>query len=181
VFSFLIIVFFSMMYAVKGGSGNIFKNWDSIRARNEVLDRLLDGKVLSTLLIWSVVTALTANGWEGAKWAAAWLLAVTPSMGEEHGAIGRLKKSWGPYINKGFGRSYGIKKGLQRGVWMGACMAVATGFTPFLWASLLFVPTVFIGQEINWHLYQTNGWRAAEPLIGAVVFGVPAALYFYAL
>jgi len=108
----------------------------------------------------------------------AWLAAVAPSMGEEHGAIGTSRHGWGDYVEHAdsFGRIYGIKKGTQRGVWMGACMALATGFIPFIAFSLLFVPAVFIGQEIYYRITGNDSWVLSEPLIGAFVFGVPAAL-----
>ena len=46
-----------------------------------------------------------------------------------------------------------------------------------LYASLLFVPSVFIGQEITYRLTGRDGWALSEPLIGALVFGLGVALW----
>ncbi len=191
----IICIFFGFLYALKGGSGNsLFGWWADFRAKNWLTERLLDGKVISTLgafLFGLVVTSdlVVLFGDVGVPEyrlrfqpalmiAAGWLAGVAPSMGEEHGAIGRFGYSWGPYISDSFfGRMYGIKKGLQRGVWMGACMTLATGFVPFILTSLLFVPAVFIGQEITYRLTGRDGWALSEPIIGALVFGLGFALW----
>jgi len=193
----IITALFGLFYALKGGSGpSIFPWWERIRGKNKITERLLDGKVISTALVFvfalfATAETISANGGlygvpeyafqflPATLFAAAWLLAVAPSMGEEHGAIGRIGKAWGAYIKaeKSFGREYGIKKGLQRGVWMGAFMALATGYAGFIVASLLFVPAVFVGQQLSWMLFKRDGWVLAEPIIGALVFGVPTALW----
>lgn len=177
--SFLTIIICGFLYAIKGGSGNFLKNWNYVRAKNKILHRLLDGKVLSTLLFWVFITAVTGNGLLGIFMALAWLAAVAPSMGEEHGAVGRWGYAWGPYIDhpEKFGRRYGVNKSIHRGVWMGACFTVVTGFPLFLWFSLLYVPCVFIGQQINRWILKTDGWTLAEPIIGAIVIGAPLAYF----
>lgn len=189
----LTILFFGLCFALKGGSGPyIFGWWKRVREKNKFTERLLDGKVVSTILafLFAVVVYSTKTGvsskygvptysvdiWPPVLFSLGWLASVTPSLGEEHGAIGRIGKAWGPYIDKGFGRSYGVKKGLQRGVWMGACMAVATGFVPYLCASFLYVPTVFLGQELYYRVTGKDSWVLSEPLVGALIFGVPTAL-----
>ena len=197
----IICVWFGFLYALKGGSGKtIFPWWAKLRATNAITERLLDGKVISTIgallfaLIASVDTVSIDGGAYGVPeyavnflpaivFAAAWLAAVAPSMGEEHGAIGTTRHGWGEYVDysQAFGRSYGIKKGLQRGVWMGACMALATGFTPYIAFSLLFVPAVFIGQEIYYRITGNDSWVLSEPLIGLTVFGIPTALWIAAI
>ena len=171
--------FFALLYALKGGSGkDIFPWWSKLRATNRITERLLDGKVISTSLLFVVSLFVTLDILTSLVFSAAWLAAVAPSMGEEHGAIGRYKKAWGDYLDypDSFGRMYGVKKGLQRGVWMGACMVLATGYIPYICFSLLFVPCVFIGQELYFRLYKTDSWVLSEPLIGAIVFGIPTAL-----
>lgn len=198
--SAIIILFFGFAYALKGGSGaNIFPWWGRLRESNVILERLLDGKVISTLgvflfslfILTPVMVTISSGEFGVPEYdldfmaslliAAAWLLSVAPSMGEEHGAIGDHKEAWGQYVtNEDFGRLYGVKKGIQRGVWMGAFMALATGYLPFVCFSLLFVPCVCVGQILNRIILKQRGWTLAEPIIGAVVFGAPTALWFAA-
>ncbi len=195
--SVIIIALFALFYALKGGSGKtLFPWWEKFRASNVFTERLLDGKVISTIGVFifglfAQLETISINGGafgvpeytldlHGAIFlAVAWLLAVAPSLGEEHGAIGRVGHAWGSYVTSPnvFGREYGVKKGLQRGVWMGACMALVTGFIPFICTSLLFVPAVFIGQEITFRLTGRDGWALSEPIIGAAVFGLGVALW----
>lgn len=196
---------FAVFYALKGGSGPFFfKNWHYVRDKNKFFDRLLDGKVISTILAFLFIAAFTANLtdlqtaqdpavykillWPSLLFAAGWLLSVAPSMGEEHGAIGTSQGGWGPYIDalrpdgrKYFGRTYGIKKGIQRGIWIGAIMAAFTGYLPFVFWSLAFVPAVFIGQEIWWRWRGSNSWALSEPIIGALCYGIPTAGYILSL
>lgn len=191
----LTVIFCALLYALKGGSGPyLFKRWAELRATNKITERLMDGKVISTIgafLLALIGTAdlvvllgergvpeYSAHFFVALKFAAAWLLSVAPSMGEEHGAIGRWKHAWGEYVELGLGRSYGVKKGIQRGVWIGAIMTLATGFIPYIWFSFLFVPCVFIGQELYYRVTGRDSWVLSEPIIGAVVYGVPTALYF---
>lgn len=173
----MICSFFALMYALKGGSGkDVFPWWTKLRNKNKFTERLLDGKVISTATIFVISMFFTIDISTSLLFSAAWLAAVAPSMGEEHGAIGTSTHWWGKYRLSGFGRSYGIKKGLQRGVWMGACMALATGYIWYIPFSLLFIPCVFIGQEIYFRLNGSDSWVLSEPLIGAFVFGLPTAL-----
>lgn len=178
--TFLTVLICAVLYAVKGGSGNVFKNWNKVRDKSLILDRLLDGKVLSTLLMGIFCIFATQDGVMTIALMTAWIVAVSPSMGEEHGAIGDYKGALPMYIERALtqrGRSYDIKKGLQRGVFMGASFAVVTGFTGFIIASLLFVPCVYIGQSLNRILMKVPGWTLAEPLIGGIVIGIPLGIY----
>ena len=188
----LTIAFFGLAYAIKGAS--VF-DFTKIRAKSKILERLFDGKVLSTIMvgIFGIVT-YEGNDLYPLILMAAWLLAVSPSMGEEHGAIGyfslrywrfhdtllnRIKACFvelDGYKSTYRGRMYDVKKGLQRGVWMGAVMAFATGNLMFIPLSLLFVPAVFIGQGINRLILKRDGWTLAEPIIGAAVFGIGMAI-----
>lgn len=187
---------FGILYALKGGSGNILTWWDRVRATNKFTERLMDGKIISTIgaflfaLLFNVTTVSVDGGaygvpeyavhfWPALVFAGAWLLSVAPSMGEEHGAVGRIGNAWGEYVeyDEDFGRSYGIKKAIQRGVWMGAIMAFATGYIWYIPASLLFVPAVFAGQQLGYMIFKRDGWVLSEPLIGAFVFGLPT--YFW--
>lgn len=189
---------FAALYAIKGGSGyRFFPNWNYVREKNRVYDRLLDGKVITPLLACLFFYIATGDFGHAVLFAGAWLLAVAPSMGEEHGAIGRfdfeelgrhdtlidkIKHSTtalGGYLRKDQthrGRFYDVKKGLQRGVWMGAFMTLATGFIPYICFSFLFVPCVFVGQEIGYRITGKDGWALSELIIGAVLFGLPTAI-----
>lgn len=177
------IIVFAVLYAIKGGSGaEVFRNWNHVRSKSAILDTILDGKTLSTIGAIIVGSIGTGNVTQGVLIGLAWLVAVSPSMGEEHGAIGDHKGMLPAYLERDItvrGRKYDVKKGIQRGVFMGAAFALATGFTGFIAASLLFVPCVWAGQSLNRIILKTPGWTLAEPLIGAVVFGVPFGFYFH--
>lgn len=191
---------FAVLYALKGGSGpHLFKNWAYVREKSDFYDRLLDGKVISTILAFITVALFTtsfpdlqtAQDWGVVKillmtpalFALGWLVSVAPSMGEEHGAIGTSQGGWGQYVvavypgteRKAFGRGYGVKKGIQRGIFIGAVMAAFTGFLPFVLWSLAFVPMVFIGQELYFRWKGQNSWVLSEPLIGLFCYGMPTA------
>lgn len=207
----IIMAIFGFLYALKGGSGRtIFPWWKEFRAKNKYTERLLDGKIISTLgaFLFAVlfnVEIVSLNGGAygvpeyavkllpAALFAVGWLVAVAPSMGEEHDAIGRIKWAGGKYIKwmpeiktvKMFGkplfkyregRMYGIKKGLLRGMWMGGIMCLVTWSPVFIITSFLFVPSVFVGQQLGWMILKKNGWALAEPIIGAFVFGL--SVYF---
>lgn len=178
------ILTFALAYGVKGGNLHaIFKNYGEVRERNYLLDRLLDGKVLSSIIVLAWATSVTLITQQNLtilpyEWLSpiaitcAWLLSVAPSMGEEYSAI-LNSKSKNPYQDH-FTRSYGIKKAVQRGVWMGAIMALVTGYIGFIAASFAFVPLAWVALHyapkkilIPW------GW--SEVLIGVVCFGVPFA------
>lgn len=176
----IISIVCGIIYAIKGGSGNVLKNWNYVRDKNKILDRVLDGKVLSTFLffVMSIVLFGFSNPVLIIPLTIAWLVSVAPSMGEEHGSIGDYKEGWGKYIERGFPRDYGIKKCVQRGLVFGAAFTAATGYIPFLWLSLLFVPSVFIGQCLNRLVLDRRGWTLAEPIIGAFVVGIPLGMFF---
>lgn len=175
----LTILVCACAYAIKGGSGNILKNWNYVRDKNKIYDRLLDGKVLSTIVMF--VVAGVGTGWDmymTCAIALAWLVSVAPSIGEENGSIGDHNGAWGTYIERGFPRDYGIKKGVQRGLVFGAAFAAVTSDINFIWFSLAFVPATFIGQCLNYLVLKKRGWTLAEPIIGAIVVGVPLGIYF---
>lgn len=155
----LYILAFACMYALKGDQ---FK----IRA----------GRLLSILLAFAVPFFDTGDWVFATKIAAAWCVGVFPSMGEEAGAIGRWGYWWGKYKERGFSRSYGVKKALQRGCWLGACFTIATGSVLFLPAmSFGFVVLHFVGQDIYYRIWKSDDWKYSEPMIGALL-GVCLAL-----
>lgn len=106
------------------------------------------------------------------------------SMGEEAGAVGRWGHAWGQYIRvkdvdgeNPFGRSYGVKKALHRGVFLGALLTLATGFTPFILAGASFPLVYFLGSTLTYLIMKKpQSWTLAEPIYGAVI-GIAAVFY----
>lgn len=172
---------FAIAYAVKGGQlGHIIPHVETLRKRNKVFNRLFDGKVLSTLILLIYTSFITVYyqvnlGMLPSAWMSciaivlAWLGAVAPSVGEENDAL--MNK--GAYVDSPeFGRVYGIKKALQRGVWMGALMTLVTGYEGFILASFLYVPLVWLA--LNYTPDKVlDSWGWSEVLIGVVLFGLP--------
>lgn len=187
------ILFFAAMYAIKGGWLGMIPGVKELREKSKIFDRLLDGKVASTIgvFVFFVVAFHLQLGSlvpHGLPWyqlyivtplllAAAWLIGVAPSMGEEAGAVGRIGRAWGDYIDAGFGRSYGIKKALQRGVFLGAPFTIVTGDPIFLILGALFPVMHFVGQQIYYMIHRVDSWKYAEPLIGAVCIGIGVGSY----
>lgn len=176
------IITFTIAYMIKGGWLGKIKVVDGFEQKSWLSGRMVDGKVLSTIIIF-VLGLMSYDITQGLIWAAAWLLAVAPSMGEEAGAIGRTDKWWGDYKdavypkwhhNQGqvvFGRRYGILKGVQRGAWIGAVFTVAGATTlsiPIM--GLGFVAAHFIGQELYFRIHKSGqSWAYAEPIIGSLL------------
>lgn len=163
----LCAIVFSVLYAVKGGQHGHLKVFSTLRRRSKILDRILDGKVLSTIGV--LLFSLFAGIDNAIALSALWLLAIAPSMGEEAGAVGGFKGGWGPYIEKGFGRDYGVKKALQRGVFSGACLAIATGSVMPIIAGALFVPAYWVGISIQ---QSRTGSVVADWNVSELIFGV---------
>lgn len=160
----LIIPFFAIMMAIKGG-------W--IGKFNKKIGDILEGAHFSALLIALVFAPLV--GWLSVAIGAAWWLGVRPSMGEEAGAIGTYKQSWGEYVDY-FDRGYGIKKSIQRGAWFGVPLAIVTGFIGWIIAGLAFPVVYFISMSARQYFTKSNSWDWAEPLYG-LCFGIAA--YYY--
>lgn len=132
-----------------------------------IVHSLLDGKVASTILYGLLIWALPVSA-NPVFCALFWLLAVSPSMGEDVGAVGGYRGGWGPYIDKGFGRMYGVKKCLQRGVFMGFVLGLPFWDIGFGLAGALLPIIAFISISIE--QYRTGivkaSWHLHEPLIG---------------
>lgn len=96
---------------------------------------------------------------------------MASSVGEEIGAVGGYRGYWGPYINKGFGRSYGVKKAIQRGVFAGAVLSL--GFYSLLPILLgaLFPVAYYAGVSIE--QFRTGAinanWHLGEIIWGAII------------
>ena len=105
-------------------------------------------------------------------------LFILVSMGEEAGAVGDYKGAWGPYIEKGFGRNYGIKKSIQYGVYGVGVIGIALGsFYPWL-AGASFPLCYWIGSSFYRYIHGARSWTYAEPLWGAVLgLGIGGAIY----
>lgn len=169
------IFLFALAYALKGGVLELFRNYERVRENSRILAALLNAKFLSIFPVLAAGLIYMDVWWQPVAILIAWLVAIAPSMGEEHGAVGDFKGALPAYLERGIsdrGRSYDIKKALQRGVWMGACFAVATWNPVFILTSLLFIPCIWAGQSLNYLILRERGWTLAEPLIGAVCIGL---------
>jgi len=164
----LSILAFAVAYAVKGGQFKVHSG-----------HLLAAALIFAFCLQWGWIYAL--------KVTIAWMIGVYASMGEEAGAIGRWGHGWGEYLKwkpdkvdfKLFGRvlftyidgrSYGIKKALQRGCWAGSCFALATEniyCIPII--TFGFVFGHFIGQEIYYRIHKRDDWKYSEPIIGSFI------------
>lgn len=193
---------FAMAYALKGGQGDdLFRNWHRTKNSHPVFKILLSAKTSSIALILIGLSAYSAmfkanlgigeTALQSVIFVTiAWILSIAPSMGEEYGAL--LGKGYPvddndkgmvtiriPIINKEFSWrkeiEYGIKKAIQRGVWSGACMAVATNSMLYIWFSFLFVPLAAISLHYAPRII-FDRWGWSEIAIGAIVYGLPTAL-----
>lgn len=135
-----------------------------------VVHRMLDGKVLSTILYGLLIWALPVAE-NPVLCALFWLLAVAPSIGEDVGAVGGYRGGWGPYIERGFGRMYGVKKCLQRGVFMGAVLGLPFWDMGFALAGAMLPVIAFIGISIEQRRtgIVNASWHLHEPMIGFVL------------
>ncbi len=173
------ILIFSLAYSIKGGLLGRYKPFEDWRDANIPK---FGGKFFSAFLM-AVLFLVQGEGIEYALiWLVAWLLAVTPSMGEEAGAIGRWNHWWGDYRfavypfghakagKQVFNRSYGVLKGVQRGAWMGAmfCCAGATTLSIPIMA-IGFVAAHFLGQEAYYRIHKSDSWVYVEPVVGALL------------
>jgi hypothetical protein len=161
IFSLLSIPVFATAYLFKGGQFNNYL---------DKLPNAFGGKFFAALIIFVFCATLTSDWVHGLIFCVAWLLAVSPSMGEEAGAVGRWGFSWGEYIDKGFGRMYGVQKALQRGAWMGAVFTVAGAATISIPIMAIGFPLAhLIGQEIHWRVHKKDDWKYSEVIVGALL------------
>lgn len=170
-------IFFALMMMIKGGWHWHLTIWrkDGRWIHLEDLDRgvlgfFLDGSRLSTITVLIVVSVLI-DPLQGLAFALAWFIGNIASMGEEAGAIGPPPR--GPYIENGFGQRYGVLKGLQRGIYLGALLTLSTFVTEpspwFIVAGASFPVCYFAGQSLQWKIHKTTSWAYAEPIYGAVI------------
>jgi hypothetical protein len=159
----LAIPFFALMVAIKGGLlGLAFEN----PPRGLYVSSILSGLFMSVYFGWLV----------GLLFAIAWLIGWVMSIGEEIGAIGRFKENWGDHVRT-YGsqeaRSLGWKKGLQRGVFLGACLSLAmyskTHNEIIKIGCSLFPLIYFLGNELYYRIYKKDSWFISEFLFGATI------------
>lgn len=101
------------------------------------------------------------------------------SMGEEAGAVINNVGN-NQYIDNpdDFGRDYGIKKAVQRGITDGAAFCLATWNPLFIFAGLTFVPIYWVMSKIKYKITGVNDWSWAEPVYG-VAFGLALASHIF--
>lgn len=96
------------------------------------------------------------------------------SMGEEAGAV--INNTRNEYIDTpDLGRSFGIKKAIQRGVMDGAAFSLALWNPLMILAGLFFVPTYWAMSKLKYKITGTNDWAWAEPVYG-LIFGIFIAI-----
>lgn len=174
-------VYFAIMVGIKGGLlGKIADalgkklQWKAFR-KNKIIDFIFDGNFLSAVLSGIFVGHYTT--WlVGLLFAGAWFIGWIVSLGEEIGAIGRFGKNWGPYVDwlgAKAGRIFGWKKGLQRGVFLGACLSLAMYSVPFnellIITCTLFPLIYFIGNDLYYRVHKADSWFYSELLIGGAI------------
>lgn len=168
------IIIFSILYAIKGGW-----LWNIPKAE-KLKCWLTDGTQLSSILAGLYVGYCT-DPIQGILFGLAWWVGVMVSMGEEAGSIGHYKGWWGGYKTRGFDRSYGIKKSIQRGIFLGSLLTIATNETLFIIAGATFPVCYFLGSSLHLLIEgkkstYKDSWALAEPLYGAVI-GIAVFLY----
>ncbi|MDB5490368.1 MAG: putative rane protein [Micavibrio sp.] len=179
-FKLLVMV---LLYPIKGGQHVTVKFREKTSAisgwKGKIIREIVDGHNLSAILFGLITMSLPA--------ALAWYIGCKPSLGEEVPAIGGIRGNW---VHEGTTdriltgseskaiRISALKRGLQRGVFMGACIAFALNDRNFILAGATWPLCVFIGISIS-QLYRNaiaTGWRTYE-----IVYGLPfvVALYFH--
>ncbi|MCP5916232.1 hypothetical protein NL317_29875, partial [Klebsiella pneumoniae] len=84
-------------------------------------------------------------------------IGVSPSMGEEAGAVGGYKGGWGEYVDyPEFGSMYGVKKALQRGVFTTAALAIVLNAPLLLIFGALMPVAYYVGISIEQYRSGTN-------------------------
>lgn len=164
------VIYFSLAYMVKGGwLSRIIPGFDGLRDDDDATARLLNGHFISGIMVF-LYGLLTRDPAFAVAVTCAWIIGVFMSVGEEVGSIGRLHHWWGVYRDRGFRRTFGIKKALQRGAFMGCAFTLVTHSTLFIPVlSIGFVAAHFVMQEIYFRLHKADSCAYAEPVIGALI------------
>lgn len=157
----------ALAYAAKGGWHEKIHGWQWMRSKMPWFMQELPYHRIFPLILIFFAAVFIAPFWQSVFFTAAFAFCFS-SMGEEAGAVGSYKGGWGDYIDKGFGRSYGIKKALQWGLAWGGLLTLVTGCVWFVPAGATFPVCYFIGSSIAAYRGQ-QGWAYAEPIYGAVM------------
>lgn len=163
------IVLVSVAYAVKGGQLAHIKLFEEGKLISTILVSLLTFFSIFLLNVEeNIINALVISVLIGAGW----IIGVSPSIGEEVGAVGSYKRGgWGEYVTY-FDRDYGIKKSIQRGAWTGVFLTIFTGFTGFIVAGLLFPLVYWTGHSLEDFIdkYKNiDGWEVSEYIYGGIL------------
>jgi hypothetical protein len=176
----------AILYAIKGGQHGRIKYIAKLR-ENKIFDRLLDGKVLSTIgffLLFGIYHSVLVGPavYEFPFFAAliasvGWLAGISPKMGRILGQIGGYRGNWDaneqlyPANERKAQAIEGWKSGVQRGVFMGAMLALTTDNLWFIVAGLLFPVTAFVGVSIQQYINKSYAadWHIHEYLFGFVI------------
>lgn len=182
----------AILYAVKGGQLGHIKGWNELRRKNSFMYLIMDGKILSSIgfgilagLIHSEYQGIINGGphyefpiFTAISCSIFWLIGVSPAMGHIVRGIGGYLGNWdmdlNPYFTKERSKDVAIqnwKTGLQRGVFLGAMLALSMNNTWFIVMGALFPVTAWIGVSIE--QLRTNkipaDWHWHEILYGAVL------------
>ena len=188
---------FALAFWIKGGViEHHFPNYERARDKNHFTRFLLSHKTIAIFIILIFSIATFSHPLLAVTVTLGWWASIVPSLGEEHGAIGYLKRAAQSYLDDSIthrGRMYDVKKGLQRGIFGGAAMTIGAGVPSllsgnvlpaeilyFILSSLLYVPCVWIGATLYHLVTGRESWSWSEPLIGAVVYGLPIAMFMSA-
>lgn len=185
------VLAFTLFMMIKGGWHWRIPGLE--RFKEGAIGWFIDGTQLSAILAGTYIGFHAGIG-QGALFALAWWIGVMMSMGEEAGAVGRWGHAWKQYIEwmpelKSVqifgrtlfeyreGRAYGVKKAIQRGVFLGALLTLATAFPGFILAGASFPIAYFLGSSLTFlTTKKPESWTGAEPIYGAIV-GLAAAHY----
>lgn len=174
-------IFFALMVSIKGGlvghiaaQFGLAEQWAKITS-GKYTGFISEGKVISGVLS-AIFIGVQTDWLVGLLFGVAWFVGWVMSVGEEIGAVGRIGHNWGPYVEwlgADKGREFGWKKGLHRGVFLGACLVLAMYSIPanevIIIACALFPAIYFLGNEIYYRINKTDSWFYSEFLFGAVI------------
>ena len=166
-----IILTIASAYAIKGGWHGPLRNL----VTNKTIHRLLDGKILSTIIFASTMMFLTGTALSFVAAAIAWLLMVSPKIGRPIGNTGGYLGNWDANEVAYTGddkRHYlidGLKSGFIRHIYGGALLTLFLGPDIWILAGAAIPLIYYIGVSIEqFRTKQTvASWHLAEPLVGA--------------
>lgn len=166
-----IILTIAAAYAIKGGWHGPLRNL----VKNPTIHRLLDGKILSTLIFASTIMFVTGTALSFLLAAAGWLFMVSPKIGrpigEAGGFLGNWDKDENPY-HRSERKAYliqGLKNGAIRHIYGGAMLTLFLGPDIWILAGAAIPLIYFVGVSLE--QFRTKqivaSWHLAEPMVGA--------------